>query len=251
MARSPRKHPVADADAAPYLRPLDSLPCPLDPRTLFARPSPIELEVGCGKGLFLEHAATSRPDTNWLGIEISTPYARLCAGRLARRHAGNALVIPGDARRLVEETLVDGCLAAVHVYFPDPWWKARHRKRRVLAADFLAHVARALGPAGVLHVWTDVEEYFRETLAIVEAGGFFGEPQTVAERPAEHDLDYRTHFERRTRLAGEPVWRTFFIRRDDPVTAPPPRRSAAVLPRGGAPSRSGRAVPRPASDTRP
>jgi len=249
MARSPRKQPVADADAAPYLRSLDALPVPLDPRTLFRRPAPVELEVGCGKGLFLATAAAANPAVDYLGIEIAGPYATLCAGRLARAGLDNAVVIPGDARRLVETMLDDASLTAVHVYFPDPWWKARHRKRRVLAPEFLLHVARALVPAGLLHVWTDVEEYFLETVEHVAATGLFGPPQTVVERPAEHDLDYRTHFERRTRLAGEPVWRTAFAR--NAVSAPRPRRSAEPRNPARAGRRSGTASPLPESDIRP
>ena len=249
MARSPRKQPVADAHAAPYLRSLDALPVPLDPRTLFPRPAPVELEVGCGKGLFLATAAAANPAVNYLGIEIAGPYARLCAGRLARAAVDNALVIPGDGRRLVETMLDDASLAAVHVYFPDPWWKARHRKRRVLAPEFLVHIARTVVPGGLLHVWTDVEEYFRETVGHVAATGLFGQPETVVERPAEHDLDYRTHFERRTRLAGEPVWRTAFTRNE--VSAPRPRRSAEPRSPVRAGMRSGRAPRPPESDTRP
>ena len=250
MPRRPPKKPDPALDLSVHLLPAASLPAACDPRSLFPTPQPVELEVGSGKGLFLATAAAARPDRNFLGIEIAAGYARMAAGRLAAAGLANARMIHGDGPAIVRAALPDACLEAVHVYFPDPWWKARHRKRRVLADPFLRQVARVVVPGGRLHVWTDVEEYFRETLAIVAGGGFFGEPQTVVERPAEHDLDYRTHFERRTRLAGEPVWRTFFVRRDDPVTAPPPRRSAAIPPRGDAPSRSGRAVPRPASDSR-
>lgn len=248
MARRPRKHPVPEAASSPFLLSLESFAPPLDPRSLFPRHAPVELEVGCGKGLFLARAAVARPDLNFLGIEVSAPYARLCAGKLSVADATNARVIPGDAKVLVQTILADESLEAVHVYFPDPWWKARHRKRRVLSPEFIAHVGRVLGAGRLLHVWTDVEEYFNETVRHVAATGLFEPPRRVEEQPAEHDLDYRTHFERRTRIAGQPVWRAAFERN---VIPPPARMSVATPRRDDAWPRVGR-EPRPqASDTRP
>jgi tRNA (guanine-N7-)-methyltransferase len=101
---------------------------------------------------------------------------------------------------------------AVHVYFPDPWWKARHKKRRVMNEKFAAQVERALVPGGVLHFWTDVEEYFHAAVATIAESTKLEGPRAVQEKPADHDLDYRTHFERRMRLAGEPVYRSSFVK---------------------------------------
>ncbi len=101
-------------------------------------------------------------------------------------------------------------MAAVHVYFPDPWWKARHKKRRVMNEAFLHDVERTLQPAGRLHFWTDVEEYFQATLSLIAACTRLVGPLSVAEQPAEHDLDYRTHFERRMRFHALPVYRSEF-----------------------------------------
>jgi tRNA (guanine-N7-)-methyltransferase len=98
-------------------------------------------------------------------------------------------------------------LQAVHVYFPDPWWKKRHKKRRVMNEQFLADVERTLLPGGRLHFWTDVEEYFQTTLALIAAVSKLEGPLPVVEKPAEHDLDYRTHFERRTRKSERGVYR--------------------------------------------
>jgi len=218
MPRRPPRKPDPSLDISGHLLDLTALPSPLDPATLFPAAGPIELEVGSGKGLFLSTASTAAPAVNFLGIEISGGYARLCAGKLAARRASNARIIHGDGTRLVRDMLPDGCLAAIHVYFPDPWWKARHRKRRVLSDAFLLQAGRVLQRGGSLHVWTDVEEYFQEALAAAAATGLFSAPHDVADRPAEHDLDYRTHFERRTRLAGEPVWRA---RLDRTATAAP------------------------------
>jgi tRNA (guanine-N7-)-methyltransferase len=98
----------------------------------------------------------------------------------------------------------------VHVYFPDPWWKARHKKRRVMNEAFVREVERTLMPGGTLHFWTDVEEYFATTLELLAASTGLNGPLPVAEQPAQHDLDYRTHFERRMRLHGETVHRAEF-----------------------------------------
>jgi tRNA (guanine-N7-)-methyltransferase len=212
MPRRPPKKPPSTLELSTHLRSLQECPEQLEPRSLFPVNQPVELEVGSGKGLFLSAASQARPDTNFLGIEIAAGYARLCAGKLAAAAAANARIIHGDAQRLVRTMLPEESLAAIHVYFPDPWWKARHRKRRVLSGPFLEHAGRVLTTGGRLHVWTDVEDYFLEAMAAARATGLFTEPAEEPAKPAEHDLDYRTHFERRTRLAGEPVWRAVLHR---------------------------------------
>ncbi|MGH7136991.1 MAG: tRNA (guanosine(46)-N7)-methyltransferase TrmB, partial [Pirellulales bacterium] len=187
-------------------------PAPWRSESLFDRQAPLEVEVGTGKGLFLAAAAAAVPEHDFLGIEVSQKYARYAAARLAKQQLVNACVAHGDALRVFRERLPDASLAAVHVYFPYPWWKARHKKRRVMNSGFLKDVERTLMPGGRLHFWTDVEEYFQTTLELIrEATGLAG-PINVPERSPEHDLDYRTHFERRTRLAGEPVYCAEFIR---------------------------------------
>jgi tRNA (guanine-N7-)-methyltransferase len=98
----------------------------------------------------------------------------------------------------------------VHVYFPDPWWKARHRKRRVMNAAFVADIQRVLIGEGKLHFWTDVEEYYHSALEILAGHTRLTGPFAVEEQPAAHDLDFRTHFERRMRLSGLPVYRAEF-----------------------------------------
>jgi len=232
MPRRGAKKPDPALDLSWHLLRLADLPVPCDPETLFpGHPSaPVELEVGSGKGLFLTTAATARPDHVFLGIEIATGYARLSAARLARAGLTNARMIQGDGGFLVGSVIPDGRLAAVHVYFPDPWWKARHKKRRVLSAAFLAQVGRVLAPTGTLHVWTDVEEYFLESLALAAATGCFAPPEEERPGVPTHDLDYRTHFERRTRLAGAPVWRAALVRTAAP--APVGRREPPPGPTG-------------------
>jgi tRNA (guanine-N7-)-methyltransferase len=258
MPRRPPRKPDPRLDLSAHLLPLAALPDPFDPAGVFPTPGPVELEVGSGKGLFLSSAAAAAPARNFLGIEIAPGYARLVAGRLAVAGLTNARIIQGDAGFLVGSLLPDACLAGMHVYFPDPWWKARHRKRRVLSEPFLLQAGRVLAPGAVLHVWTDVEEYFLEAMAAARATGLFGEPRVEKPHEPAHDLDYRTHFERRTRLAGMPVWRAALERSWAPapvarVSQPPPAHTSgrAGRPLVTGPEPADRAVPPPASDSGP
>jgi tRNA (guanine-N7-)-methyltransferase len=180
--------------------------------SLFGRQAPWEIEVGTGKGLFLAQAAAANPQHDFLGCEIARKYAAYAAARLARARLPNAKVIQGDAQQLFRDQLQSRSIRAVHVYFPDPWWKKRHQKRRVMNEAFLGEIYRVLEFAGKLHFWTDVREYFERTCALIAATTPFAAPQPVQERPAAHDLDYRTHFERRTRQAEQPVYRAEFIK---------------------------------------
>ncbi len=197
-------------DLSRHYRETELLPRPFDATALFCRVQPLEVEVGSGKGLFLAAAAEAHPERNYLGIEVAIKYARFAAARLARQGSANAVMIGADALALFRDWFPEASLAAVHVYFPDPWWKKRHKKRRVLTEQFLRDVERVLAPGSALHFWTDVEEYYRFTLELVARAVKLVGPLPVAEKPAEHDLDYRTHFERRTRKSGERVFRAEF-----------------------------------------
>jgi tRNA (guanine-N7-)-methyltransferase len=198
-------------DLSRHLIELDALPQPWDRDALFGRRAPLEIEVGSGKGLFLSAAAGGDPHSDFLGIEILAKYARFTAARLATKELANARVIHGDAEYFFHRWLADDAVQAVHVYFPDPWWKARHKKRRVMNEHFLNDVQRTLVPGGTLHFWTDVEEYFQTSLEIIAAHTRLSGPRPVEEKPADHDLDYRTHFERRMRLNNAPVYRAQFV----------------------------------------
>ncbi|MCA9123004.1 MAG: tRNA (guanosine(46)-N7)-methyltransferase TrmB [Planctomycetaceae bacterium] len=210
MGRRALKAVDPSVDLSSYLYSLDELQTPLIAQDLFGRDAPLEVEVGSGKGLFMQTASATHPDRNFLGIEMARKYARHAAGRLAKRELTNGKMISGDGLRLFREFLTSDGVDAVHVYFPDPWWKDRHRKRRVMKPDFLKDIQRVLRPGGALHFWTDVEEYFQTTLVMIAAEVSLEGPLSVDERPAEHDLDYRTHFERRMRLHDEPVYRSEF-----------------------------------------
>jgi tRNA (guanine-N7-)-methyltransferase len=213
MARRALRKIDPALDLSRHLKTWQELPQPWSPAHLFGRDAPLEVEVGSGKGLFLQSAAIGAPHRNFLGIEIAHKYARYAAARLAKHSLTNAVVIDVDAERVFAELLPDASLAAVHVYFPDPWWKKRHHKRRVMNDRFVCDVARTLAPGASLHFWSDVRDYFDATIELISAHTSLEGPLKVDERPAEHDLDYRTHFERRKRLGGEPVYRAEFRKR--------------------------------------
>lgn len=182
------------------------------PKSFFDAEQPLVLEVGSGKGLFLRNAAQYRSDVNFIGIEIAKKYAQYCAYQLARRDLANAIMFQGDGQRFVQQHAVENSFQEVHVYFPDPWWKARHRKRRVLNESMLKGIEKILRPGGEFHFWTDVQEYFDVTLELIPEVTTFQGPLEVDEATPEHDMDYRTHFERRKRQADKPIYRSLFLK---------------------------------------
>lgn len=212
MGRRALRKVSPELDLSRHFYRLEDLAPPLDPSDLFERPAPLELEVGSGKGLFLSRASEAAPEHNFLGCEIAPRYARFAAARLAKAGRTNAVMLEGDALQLCRDFLADASLDAVHVYFPDPWWKKRHRKRRVLQQHFLRDVERLLIPGGTLHFWTDVEEYFTESVALIAQVTRLDGPLPVEVAQAEHEMDYRTHFERRMRLSDLPVYRAQYRR---------------------------------------
>ena len=215
-------------DLSRHFRSRCELPEPWDDRALFGRTAPLEIDVGCGKGLFIEQASLALPAHNFLGIEVSRKYARYSASRLAKRKANNALIVAGDAQQLFAELLPPDTVAAVHIYFPDPWWKKRHHRRRIMNDLFLTEVYRVLAPQGALHFWTDVAAYYEESVPRVLAASLEG-PFSEPEQQPEHDLDFRTHFERRKRIAGLPIYRARFLKpAASPATAASRRKDAAA-----------------------
>ncbi len=204
-------------ELAPYLlpeiKPGESA-TPIDWTTLFGNSNPVEIEVGFGKGMFLLSAATTRPDVNFFGIEIVRKYALYAATRFAIRKLANVKVACTDARTLLRDRVLPQSVQAVHVYFPDPWWKKRHHKRRLFTPDFVAGVDRILRHGGRFHVVTDVEEYFgimKEIVARVPTLAAVAPPDPNEPR---HDLDYLTNFERKFRKEGRPIYRAAFVKTD-------------------------------------
>lgn len=195
-------------DLRPWFLTFDDLgEGPLDWPTFFGNEHPVEVEIGTGRGMFLVNAAELRPDTNFLGMEIEFTEARHGAKRLQKREFPNARILGGDARVALPKYIPTASLAAVHVYFPDPWWKRRHRGRRIFDGWFVQEALRMLKNGGVLHAWTDVEEYFGVMNEVVDAHPQFTPLPPPEERPALHDMDYHTSFERKKRKLGLPIYR--------------------------------------------
>lgn len=192
----------------------------LDWAALFGNSSPVEIEVGMGKGLFLLNAAIARSDTNFFGIEIARKYQLYATTRFAVRNLPNVKTVCADAKWVFRNYVPAGSVAAVHVYFPDPWWKARHKKRRVFSPEFAADAARVIALGGKLLIATDVEEYFGVMTGIVRAMPAFRELSTDTSTAPVEEAGYQTNFERKARLKGTPVWRAAYARTDGAITIP-------------------------------
>jgi tRNA (guanine-N7-)-methyltransferase len=193
---------------APYLLELPNPPAPLDFVMVFGNARQVEMEIGFGKGLFLLNSALARPDVNFFGVEIERKYQLFTATRMAKRGLVNVRLACGDARAVLRAHIRTDSVHAIHVYFPDPWWKTRHRKRRLWTAEFAAECARVIRAGGMLHTATDVEEYSR-----IIAGHLAKQPQlrelpAPGEKTPEHDLDFLTNFERKSRQAGRAIYRS-------------------------------------------
>jgi len=210
VTRRPNTRIDPSVDLSSHYKVVEELSEPLSTLKLFGAEGPLEVEVGSGKGLFLETHTARYPDRFYVGNELAFGYAKLAAFRMAKAQVKNGLMIQGDGLRLFREWIVDNSLDAVHVYFPYPWWKERHRKRRVMQPSFIADIQRTLKPGGRLHFWTDVEEYYETTCSLIAEHSRLSGPVFVPEPPTEHDRDFRTHFERRMRRNDHPVFRSYF-----------------------------------------
>jgi tRNA (guanine-N7-)-methyltransferase len=197
-------------DATPYTLDYPTLSQPVAWPDLFGNDRPVEIEIGSGKGLFLANAAQRTLEHNFLGIEMAKKYARRAAERVAKLALANVRVLPGDALLFMAKYAPTASLAAAHVYFPDPWWKARHKKRRVFGEPLVIDLERTLQPGADLHVATDVEEYF-QVIRHLMAGHprFEVQPEPIPSVP-EHDNDYLTNFERKYRIEGRPIHRVHY-----------------------------------------
>ena len=134
---------------------------------------PLEIEIGVGKGTFLVARAAYRPEVNFLGIEYAAPYAKYTADRIHRAGLTNAKMLHADAGEFFKTMLPDCSVFRVHLYFPDPWPKRKHNRRRILQPEFLQHVRRVLKPGGQFLIVTDHREYFEHMLKVItDAEGF-------------------------------------------------------------------------------
>ena len=206
--RSANRLPLAQL--APYLLDVPESPVLFDWTAVFGNAAPVEIEVGFGKGLFLLTAATAAPGVNFLGIEIVRKYQLLAATRMAKRGLRNVRLVKADARTFLRDCVAAESVAAIHVYFPDPWWKKRHQKRRVFTAEFVAACVRVLRPGGRLLAVTDVEDYFRLIQETVQQQPSLEPLPPPEEKAPAHDMDYLTNFERKFRKEGRAIWRASY-----------------------------------------
>ncbi|WP_228544255.1 tRNA (guanosine(46)-N7)-methyltransferase TrmB [Micromonospora sp. S-DT3-3-22] len=195
-------------DALARLRPtygieIADLDGPVDPAGFFGRGAPVVLEIGSGMGDATAAMAAADPDRDYLAVEVHTPGIANLLDLVQRHGLGNVRVAQGDALDLVR-AMPEGCLDAVHVFFPDPWPKSRHHKRRIIQPEHVALLRSRLVGGGTLHCATDWAEYagsMRSTLTadpeLVDVHGGY------APRPAHRPV---TKFERRALTAGRAVF---------------------------------------------
>lgn len=183
----------------------------LDFEALFGRHAPVVVEVGSGMGETTARIADEHRDRDYLAIEVHAPGVGSLLKRAAELGLTNVRVIQHDAVEVLREMVPAASLAAIHVFFPDPWPKKRHHKRRLIQPAFAELAAGRLAPGGILHVATDWEEYAQHVLEVLNgtaslrntSGGF-------ADRPAGRP---ETKFERRGLGLGHGVWDIVFERR--------------------------------------
>ena len=189
----------------------DSLPKPIDWTTLFGNDHPVEMEIGIGKGTFITVQAQSRPEVNFFGIEWARKYWMASSDRLRRNGCLNARTVRAEANYFVTEFVRDATLAVLHIYFPDPWPKARHNKRRLIQDPFMRQIERVLVPGGRLQVVTDHQDYFEQIEAVVKRSKL-----TVIDysRPgsANEGEFVGTNFERKYRREGRPFYAIAAVR---------------------------------------
>ncbi len=184
---------------------------PLDLTQAFGRAAPCVLEIGFGMGDATAHIAKALPDTHFLGVEVHPPGVGALLKHISEQGLSNVRIVQHDAVEVLDHMLWPHSLAGVHIYFPDPWHKKRHHKRRLIQPAFVSKLVTRLAPDGYVHCATDWEPYAQQMLDVLSA-----EPALVntapgfAPRPPWRPL---TKFERRGMNLGHGVWDLVFRRR--------------------------------------
>jgi tRNA (guanine-N7-)-methyltransferase len=181
---------------------------PIDPKAVFGRPAPLVVEIGSGMGETTAEIARARRDTDFIAIEVHGPGVGSLLNRIDAERLENVRVIRHDAAEVLECMFTDASLAGVYLFFPDPWPKKRHHKRRLVQGAFITLVARKLAPAGILHAATDWPDYAAQIEALGAAERLLERLPQIPARPA-------TKFERRGVRLGHPVRDLAFRKRID------------------------------------
>ncbi|MBV8774151.1 MAG: tRNA (guanosine(46)-N7)-methyltransferase TrmB [Deltaproteobacteria bacterium] len=141
----------------------------IEPNSLFGREAPLEVEIGAGRGDFILSRAAALPQRNFLAVELALPMARLLAERAAQAQLQNVRIMRTDARPLVNLFLPSASVSAYYVYFPDPWPKTRHAKRRLFTPWFVANLRRTMTTGALLFVATDMHVYANSIFSLVKS----------------------------------------------------------------------------------
>ena len=184
----------------------------LDLNALLPGTGPLEIDIGFGRGMSLFARHERSPESRILGIEIKAKWATLVEERRARLGLANVSVWSGDARELLTRMGPAGAVQRVFVHFPDPWWKKKHTKRRVLGEGVLGDLGRVLAPGGELYVQTDVEDRAQDYLALIRNDSRF-----AVANPESGFIDHNpfgsiSNREKRAEEDGLPVWRILAVR---------------------------------------
>jgi tRNA (guanine-N7-)-methyltransferase len=184
---------------------------PLDFAAVFGRRAPVVLEIGFGMGETTARIAASLPGTDFLGIEVHAPGVGALLKQIEAQGLSNVRVIRHDAVEVAQHMLAPGSLSGIHIFFPDPWPKARHHKRRIVNPTFVALLATRLKPGGYLHCATDWEPYAESMLEVLGSEPLLANTASgYAPRPAYRPL---TKFENRGLKLGHVVHDVIFSRR--------------------------------------
>ncbi|MCL6263571.1 tRNA (guanosine(46)-N7)-methyltransferase TrmB [Craterilacuibacter sp. RT1T] len=182
----------------------------LDLDQAFGRSAPKILEIGFGMGTATAEIAAGNPDKDYLAVEVHSPGVGNLLKLIDEQGLGNLRIIRHDAVEVIDHMLADASLDGIHIFFPDPWHKKRHNKRRLIQSPLIAKLVKKLKPGGYLHAATDWEDY---ALQIMEVFSADGELENTAEAYAPRP-DYRplTKFEARGIRLGHGVWDVIFRR---------------------------------------
>lgn len=187
-------------------------PSMIELTTLFGRDADIVLEIGFGMGTSLVQTAVANPEQNFLAIEVHTPGVGACLASAQAANLTNLRVICHDAVEVLEKMIADNTLDRVQLFFPDPWHKTRHHKRRIVQSSFARLIWQKLKVGGVLHIATDWQNYAEHILAVInEISGYrnLSVDGAYIPRPASRPL---TKFEQRGQRLGHGVWDLMFER---------------------------------------